>query len=161
MKRRATPLPGQAVNITPLSDIMLSLLIFFMLVSKKGVETGADPELELPIAVLGVTQEEFDDERAATSFLVVNVRSSSIPGNPRVYGKYILSGDPWEFTVRDPQSDADTLQRFITEFKNDRDDFQVQIHAGSTTPFFDIEAVLKAVVGADVAGVKYAFDQPR
>ncbi len=160
MKRRSKPLPGQAVNITPLSDIMLSLLIFFMLVSKTGVETGADRELPLPVATLGITQDQFDEERVATSFLVVNVRESPVPGNPSVYGKYIVSGEEWRFTTRDPRTDSPTLQRFISDFKKDRDDFEVYIHAGRNTPYRDIEAVLRAVSSADVAGVQYAFDQP-
>ena len=160
MKRRSAPQPGQAVNITPLSDIMLSLLIFFMLVSKTGVETGADDELDLPVATLGITRDQFDEERAASSFLVVNVREGAIPGNPSVYGKYIVSGEPWRFPTRDPRSDAPTLQKFVSEFKGERDDFEVYIHAGRTTPYRDIEAVLRAVSNADVAGVQYAFDQP-
>ena len=160
MKRRPAPAAGQSVNITPLSDVMLSLLIFFMLVSKTGVETGADPELELPVAVLGITEDQFEKERAATSFLVVNVRESTIPGNPRVYGKYITDGTPWEFPTNDPQDGSPTLQRFIQKFKGDRDDFEVYIHAGRSTPYSDVEAVLRAVSNAEVAGVQYAFNQP-
>ncbi len=160
MKRRRQPPAGQAVNITPLSDIMLSLLIFFMLVSKAGIDTGADNELQLPVATLGVTEDQFEEERAASSFLVVNVESSSISGNPRVYGKYLVSGEEWSFNVDDPRDDSPVLQRFIDDFKNERDDFEVYIHAGRETPYFDTEAVLRAVSRAGVAGVQYAFAQP-
>ncbi|MEM7807818.1 MAG: biopolymer transporter ExbD [Planctomycetota bacterium] len=160
MKRRRQPPRGQAVNITPLSDIMLSLLIFFMLVSKAGIDTGADNELQLPIATLGVTEDQFEEERANTSFLVVNVESSLVDGNPRVYGKYLVSGETWSFNVDDLNTQAPTLQRFIEDFKDGRDDFQVYIHAGRNTPYFDTESVLRAVSRAGVAGVQYAFVQP-
>jgi biopolymer transport protein ExbD len=160
MRRRSAPPAGQAVNITPLSDIMLSLLIFFMLVSKAGIETGADQDLQLPEATLGITADQFEEERAATSFLVVNVREGLTPGNPRVYGKYVQSGDEWEFPVNDPRNDSSNLTPFIEDFKGDRDDFEVYIHAGRNTPYFDTEAVLRAVSRAGVAGVQYAFSQP-
>ncbi|MEL7237403.1 MAG: biopolymer transporter ExbD [Planctomycetota bacterium] len=155
--RRAAPPPGPSVNITSLSDIMLSLLIFFMLVSKTGVDTGADPELELPIAALGVTQEQIEDERAASNSVVVNVRSGTIQGNPRVYGRYFSTGEEWSFNVRNLNTDQPELRLFLEELKGDRDEFEVFVHAASDTPFYDIESVLQAVNGSRPSLVKYAF----
>jgi len=44
------------VNVTPLIDIVMCMIIFFMLVAKIGVNTGADPnikEADIPTAILG------------------------------------------------------------------------------------------------------------
>src|SRR5579862_1887819 len=39
-------------NVTPLIDIIMCLIIFFMLVAKIGVTTGAD-KIDIPTTVLG------------------------------------------------------------------------------------------------------------
>ena len=161
MKRRTAPAAGQAVNITPLSDIMLSLLIFFMLVSKAGIDSGADEEIVLPEATLGITQEQFDEERGRSPYVVLNVRSGGIQGNPTVYGKYMFSGEDFEMNVTNPQdADRPLLVPFLKGLKGDLDDFEVYLHADRGTPFWDMEPVQRAISQADVAGVQYAFEQP-
>ncbi len=161
MRRRPPPPPGQAVNITSLCDIMLSLLIFFMLVSKAGIDTGADAELALPEATLGITQEQFDEERGASAFVVLNVRPGAIQGNPSVYGKYMVSGEDFEMNVTNPQDgDRPLLVPFLRGLKDGRQDFEVYVHADRATPFWDMEPVQRAISQADVAGVQYAFERP-
>jgi biopolymer transport protein ExbD len=160
MAKRAVPAAGPAVNITSLSDIMLSLLIFFMLVSRTGVETGADPDLALPVASLGLTDEELEEEiLAAAGRLVVNVQSSASPGNPESYGTLVSNGEIWSMPVRDPSTDSPNLQRHISTLKGEQEDFVVRVHAAPGTPYQDMEAVLRAISGAGVSGVEYAFDQ--
>jgi biopolymer transport protein ExbD len=41
------------VNVTPLIDIVMCLIIFFMLVAKIGVTSGADPNIKPPATFLG------------------------------------------------------------------------------------------------------------
>jgi biopolymer transport protein ExbD len=41
------------VNVTPLIDIVMCLIIFFMLVARIGVDTGADRNIDIPTSVLG------------------------------------------------------------------------------------------------------------
>lgn len=161
MKRRPPPPPGQSVNITSLCDIMLSLLIFFMLVSKAGLDTGADPDLDLPTATLGITEDQFDRERAASTFVVLNVRSGGIDGNPRIYGKFVSTGEPFEMHVRDPRTGQAELEPFLKNLRGDRDDFEVYLHAAGGTPYYDIEPVQRAISRADVAGVQYAAEKPQ
>ena len=162
MKRRSPPPAGPTVNITSLCDIMLSLLIFFMLVSKAGIDVGADEDLNLPVATLGITEDQFEAERAASSFVVLNVRSGGITGNPRVYGKFISTGEPFEMNVTNPQqNDRAELEAFLKELRADRTDFEVYLHAAADTPFYDVEPVQRAISRANVAGVQYAADQPR
>jgi biopolymer transport protein ExbD len=42
------------VNVTPLIDVVMCLIIFFMLVAKIGVSTGIDQKIDAPSAYLGV-----------------------------------------------------------------------------------------------------------
>ena len=152
MARRSPPPPGPAVNITSLCDIMLSLLIFFMLVSKAGVETGADADLPLPIASLGITQEDYEAEQAAGNGLVINVQPGLETGNPRVYGRLIDSGKDWAFNAEDT-----AFLRHVEAIKGDREDFEIFIHADRNTPFIDMESVLQAVNVVRPSVVNHGF----
>ncbi len=42
------------VNVTPLIDIVMCLIIFFMLVAKIGVDTGADRRITIPASLQGL-----------------------------------------------------------------------------------------------------------
>src|SRR3954465_2361243 len=54
------------VNVTPLIDVVMCLIIFFMLVAKIGVSTGASP-MELPQTIMGMKM----DQIGSTIFLNV------------------------------------------------------------------------------------------
>src|ERR1700685_1219773 len=41
------------VNVTPLIDVVMCLIIFFMLVAKIGVDTGSDKTLDISSSFLG------------------------------------------------------------------------------------------------------------
>ena len=161
MKRRPPPAPGPSVNITSLCDIMLSLLIFFMLVSKAGVDTGADPNLNLPLARLGVTEDDVAKEKASGATLVLNVGTGGIAENPRVTGKLFGTGKEFAHNVVNPNTNQPDLREFVQAIKAGRDDFVVAIHADQTTPFFNIQPVLQAVNAARPAQVRFAFDSRR
>src|SRR5882724_12919191 len=54
MKRHSMPSMQEAgVNVTPLIDIVMVLIVFFMLVAKIGVSRGEDSSIPLPSAILG------------------------------------------------------------------------------------------------------------
>jgi biopolymer transport protein ExbD len=161
MKRRKPPPPGQSVNITSLCDIMLSLLIFFMLVSKAGIDTGADDELALPVATLGITEEQFEEERATSNSIVLNVSSSTIPGNPRVYGKLMTTGVEFEYNVVNPQTDREEVRLFLEELRGENEQFDVFLHGASNLPYFDAEPVLRAISRSGATQVQYAIEQPQ
>jgi biopolymer transport protein ExbD len=42
------------VNVTPLIDVVMCLIIFFMLVAKIGVSTGLDNKIDAPTTYLGI-----------------------------------------------------------------------------------------------------------
>src|SRR5437763_4182390 len=41
-------------NVTPLIDIVMCLIIFYMLVAKIGVNRGLDQKLQLPMSIQGI-----------------------------------------------------------------------------------------------------------
>jgi biopolymer transport protein ExbD len=54
MRRHSMPeIKESGVNVTPLIDIVMCLIIFFMLVAKIGVTSGADPNIKPPVTILG------------------------------------------------------------------------------------------------------------
>src|SRR3954468_24507226 len=48
------------VNVTPLIDVVMCLIIFFMLVAKIGVSTGAKP-MALPETIIGKKLDQIPD----------------------------------------------------------------------------------------------------
>ena len=48
------PIRHGGVNVTPLIDIVMCLIIFFMLVARIGVDTGGDRDVNVPPSFLGV-----------------------------------------------------------------------------------------------------------
>src|SRR4051812_20584137 len=48
------PARGNEVNVTPLIDVVMCLIIFFMLATKIGINNGADKAIKLPESVMGV-----------------------------------------------------------------------------------------------------------
>jgi len=51
--RRMPDIKEGAVNVTPLIDVVMCLIIFFMLVAKIGVDTGADQRISIPASLQG------------------------------------------------------------------------------------------------------------
>jgi biopolymer transport protein ExbD len=161
MRRPSPPQHRPTVNITSLCDVMLSLLIFFMLVSKAGIDVGADPNLRLPSARLGITQEDLRKEKTAGAMLVLNIDPAGIAQNPRVYGKFFASGKEFSLNVTNPTTGEHELRAFVNEVKGGRDEFIVAIHADAGSPFSNIQPVLQAVNTARPSQVRFAFTSPR
>ena len=61
------PIRENGVNVTPLIDIVMCMIIFFMLVAKIGVDTGADRNIDIPTSILGT------DIKDMGNTLVLNV----------------------------------------------------------------------------------------
>ncbi len=76
MRRRSMPpAHGSEVNVTPLIDVVMCLIVFFMLVAKIGVVSGVDPKIKIPESILGKTIEELGNN------IVLNVRAPEESGD--------------------------------------------------------------------------------
>ena len=72
MKKHSMPeMKEGGCNVTPLIDIVMCLIVFFMLVSKIGVKTGAS-KMDLPETVIGKKIDELGDN------IILNVTDPNI-----------------------------------------------------------------------------------
>jgi biopolymer transport protein ExbD len=158
------PIREGTVNVTPLIDIVMCLIIFFMLVAKIGVDTGGDRDVIVPASFLGV------DLKDLGNTLTLNVTNGpNITGNeaqPLI--TCLLGGKRQEIKIR---SDADgsvgfplfeTLRRFregdASRGIPPNADFKVIIRADENTEYRFIEPVLAECTRA---GVNYDFATQR
>jgi biopolymer transport protein ExbD len=51
--RRMPHISEGSVNVTPLIDIVMCMIVFFMLVAKIGINTGIDKTIDIPTSFLG------------------------------------------------------------------------------------------------------------
>jgi len=119
--RRMPDIKEGNVNVTPLIDIVMCLIIFFMLVAKIGVTTGAEQDIELPASTLG---KEIKDIGAGSS-IVLNVRE--VAGQPFVTalveadGSVSKTGKPVELKIADPLTGRRPLTEVLRRLRFGRD----------------------------------------
>src|SRR3954447_13925616 len=92
------------VNVTPLIDIVMVLIIFFMLVAKIGVTTGADAKIEPPETILGISLKDLGNT------LTLNVRGGARLEEPIVTA-LVDKGDREPREVRVTERRGATLDR--------------------------------------------------
>lgn len=136
------------INVTPLIDVVMCLIIFFMLAAKIGISTGAEP-MDLPAAFAGGRIEDMGNT------LLLNVRQG--PGNT----PYITA------LVRDKQQElklADTvdgrpaspLRDVLSEFRRIKgEEFRIIIRGERNMPYQCLEPVLIACAEAKVRKVNF------
>src|SRR4051794_25206662 len=108
-KRRGMPAISEGVvNVTPLIDIVMCLIIFFMLVAKIGVDTGVDRTIAIPASVLGTDIKLMD----VPNSLTLNVKAG-LADEPAVTA--LLKGTLTELKLSDGRGHnplADSLKFF-------------------------------------------------
>ncbi len=147
-KKRYIPPAGGGVNITSLCDIMLSLLIFFMLVSKRGLDTGADTEMELPQTILGINIEDLGNT------VTLNV----YPGGaeePEVTTLDPYTGERLYLRITEP-SGRRPLEEFLSTARRHNPDLKVIIRGAVDLPYRYLEPVLRTIAAAQVTNVNFA-----
>lgn len=164
MKRRGLQQPHVShPNVTPLIDIVMCLVIFFMLVAKIGVSTGADPSIQIPVAALG------DQLKSFSNTLVLNIKPKAGLPDPLVTALVEGSaGQAAELRTKDSSTGKDQLAdvlrklRFGADGKPggkgtnvDNDDFKVIIRGQKDMGYGLLEPVLVACAEAGVGQVIY------
>lgn len=99
MRRTAMPpIKEGGVNVTPLIDIVMCLIIFFMLVAKIGVASGVDPNIkDIPQSVLGT------DLRSMGNTFTLNVINGpeGVPDAQPIVTALVGGGNLQEIKLRD------------------------------------------------------------
>ena len=160
MKRHSMPEMKEAgVNVTPLIDIVMCLIIFFMLVAKIGVTSGADERITPPETLLGTKIEDMGNT------ITLNVRdwakvheedakAAQQAGNPapppptqfelahpRVRAMVEQGKEPRPLSVVTPNNDRE-LRRVLTELVRHNPKLRVIIRADADIKYDLLQQVL-------------------
>ena len=150
MKRRRIP-ESRAThpNVTPLIDIVMCLIIFFMLVAKIGVSTGAE-KMDIPESLVGIDITDMDNT------LTLNVRRGPLD-LPQVTALVKNKNGEYEKTelkLRDP-SGQNQLFNTLSMYHKQNDSFAVIIRGEEDMPYRFLEPVLITCADANVRKVDF------
>lgn len=147
MRRRHIPdAHSSHPNVTPLIDVVMCLIIFFMLVAKIGVNTGADKKITIPATILG--QEIKDMGNTFT----LNVQAGPLD-QPLVTG--LVKDELRELRIIDPTTGVRQLMAELTNIRKYKPDLKVIIRADENMDYRFLEPVLLACAEAKVKEVSY------
>jgi len=136
MRRRGLePMHSDHVNVTPLIDVIMCLIIFFLLCGQFAKEEAID-RVRIPQAGLGL---EMADQRGR---LLINV---------------VPNGDnPPDVVIRAEIIRPDNLAGYLVQEKADNPEVKVIIRADQDTPYNYISPVLVACAQANITSVNFA-----
>jgi len=151
MKRRSMPdMKESGVNVTPLIDIVMVLIIFFMLVAKIGVSRGEDSDIQLPAAILGKSLDSLSNT------LTLNLHWNRHGDEPQLDA--LVDGAKRDIAVTRSRAGGQDreLARVLTAFHNQfQDKANVIIRADKDLPYRQLEPVLLACAEASIGNVSY------
>ena len=155
---------GNEVNVTPLIDVVMCLIIFFMLVAKIGITTGAKP-MDLPYSYLGQKIPDMGPTMTLNILPLGNLERvkhpapgerAALPTESQVTA--LVDGVDTDLPIR---TDANGIVRFplrdalkASQAKY-KDQFKVIIRADSDLPFHLVEPVLAECAAAGAQSVNY------
>jgi biopolymer transport protein ExbD len=138
-------------NVTPLIDIVMCLIIFFMLVAKIGVSTGAE-QMDIPASILGTDIQDMGNT------LTLNVRPGPLD-QPQVTALVKAGGvgEPrsTELKLRDTSTGQNQLLNTLKMYRKQNDQFKVIIRGEADMPYRFLEPVLIACADANVRNVNF------
>ncbi|HYO11464.1 MAG TPA: biopolymer transporter ExbD [Tepidisphaeraceae bacterium] len=151
------------VNVTPLIDVVMCLIIFFMLVAKIGVAQGVDPTIDLPASRLGqdLAEQQLKDPGQA---LTLNVRRGALD-LPLVTA--LVEGGtnaPQEIKLVDAASGKKPLLEVLKRIKTGADrrpntpddkNLKIIIRGDQDMPYQFLEPVLVTCAEARVRSVNF------
>jgi biopolymer transport protein ExbD len=155
MKKHSMPnMQEGGVNVTPLIDVVMCLIIFFMLVAKIGVSTGIDHKIDAPQTYLGIKMTDLSNA------LALNLYPK--PGGAGLDEPQILvtvKGRQKELKLQDTAGGKTThpLKEVLLDMKKDRGDkFKVIINADKGMKYAQLQLVLQTCAEAGVMNVNFA-----
>jgi biopolymer transport protein ExbD len=160
MKMRRMPdIKEGGVNVTPLIDVVMCLIIFFMLVAKIGVDTGADQRISIPASLQGL------DIKDMGNTLTLNIQPGPLD-QPMVTA--LVEGVVQEVKLIDPATGQKPLLNTLKKFRfgkdlrpggvndsNDNPEFKVIIRGDEEMGYRFLEPVLITCAEAQVKNVNF------
>lgn len=158
MRRRIIQPPGssiEAINVTPLIDVVMCLIIFFLIVGKLSTDRGV--QVRLPESIRG------SDETSASVMIVTVARLAEASGDIidnssgwKVYGVTVQADG-------EPMSDAKSLEAAVrgklAAAPGGGAGLSIQIRADRDLPFGSVEPVLRACGQAGAKSVRFAAER--
>src|SRR5215211_6324313 len=118
------------VNVTPLIDVVMCLIIFFMLVAKIGVSTGLDNKIDAPTTYLGVTIPDLGNALALNLYPKAGTDEPQILVNVKGVNKEIKVQETKGGKVVHP------LEEVLRDMQKERGDkFKVIVNAERTMKY--------------------------
>ena len=146
-------------NVTPLIDIVMCLIIFYMLVAKIGVDTGADRQIRIPATIQG---QEIKD---MGNTLTLNVQPGPLE-QPLITA--LVRGEVRELKLVDPVTGHKPLLATLKNFRFGKDlkaggadanadnpEFKVIIRGDESMGYQFLEPVLITCAEARVKNVNF------
>jgi biopolymer transport protein ExbD len=127
-----------AVNATPLIDVVLCMIVFFLIVGKLAESQRL--AMDLPEARTG------ESEQPRESFVINLVRGGGL--EPRI----VVAGE---------DVDLEQMERQLRERAAETPDLSVEVRAPGDAPYRWIERAMDACARAGVADVRLAASRPR
>jgi len=140
-------------NVTPLIDIVMCLIIFYMLVAKIGVNMGQDAKIELPTSLLGITLKDLGNT------VTLNVARPPSGDEPLVTMLDPSSGQMVDLKIIDGTKRP--LQTFLKKLKGENAEFKVIIRGDQNLEYRYLEPVLVTCSEAAVKNVNFAARVPQ
>ena len=139
-------------NVTPLIDIIMCLIIFFMLVAKIGVTTGAE-KIDIPTTIIGSKIEDMSNT------LTLNIPDELNNDEPLVTALIKpAGGGPSVMTnlaVVDHTTLQSPLKNTLMLYKSQNDKFKVIIRANENLDWRFIEPVLLICQDAGIRSINF------
>ena len=149
MRRRGMPESHSThPNVTPLIDVVMCLIIFYMLVAKIGVNTGADPSIAIPVTQMG------NELKDLGNTLVLNVREvADVPFVTALVDKSTRA--PQELKIVDPTTNTRPLREVLKRLRAGNPEFKVIIRGDEDMGYRFLEPVLITCAEARVKNVNF------
>ena len=157
MKKHSMPeMKEGGVNVTPLIDVVMCLIVFFMLVAKIGVTSGDDNSITIPSLYYGT------DIRDKGNLYTLNVARAPGGNLARVVG--ILDGKMQDLTIGGDNKSPTSLRNVLAYFRNGdpgrgippNPDFKVVIRGEESLPFSALAPVLVECAAANCKSFAFA-----
>jgi biopolymer transport protein ExbD len=130
-------------NVTPLIDIVMCLIVFYMLVARFAVDTGADTRnITLPLSLQGITLTDMGNT------VTLNVLEPPGGGDlPRVTTLDPRTNERIDIAVLDPVTGRRPLADWLRTLRGQNAEFKVIIRADQDLDYRFIEPVLLSSAG--------------
>jgi biopolymer transport protein ExbD len=134
-------------NVTPLIDVVMCLIIFFMLVAKIGVSDGSDPSIKVPASIIGMKME------TKSNTVLLNVNKGLDNDLPVVSAQVKGKAEPLPVMV--PGTNQKPLKEALAFLRGGNDAFTVIIRGDKEMDYKYLQKVLEACAEAKIKNVSF------